>query len=252
MNSMHTSTPTPPDGRLSPPELELVRRSRRHPRRTQFDYLHLRRLVHDLGIALAAVPGPVSDVLDVYCGSRPYDDLMPAGARVVGLDIPGNPYGVADVESDEFLPFEDGSFDLVTCIEAFYYVADPLRGLAEIRRVLRPGGTVLLATPFVWEYDRTILEHRYTGPELVALLDGWENVELVESGGRVVAWATLTGTLLERLRLRVPRPLAALFAPVYLTLNGFSSALERLEERHADSPMTLPMNLLVTARRPAG
>lgn len=240
------------EARLSRVELEAVRRSRRHPRRTQFDYLHLRRLVRDLAAALAAVPGPVHDILDVYCGSRPYDDLMPMGASVVGFDVPGNPYAVADVESGEFLPFDDASFDLVTCIEAFHYVADPMRGLSEIRRVLRPGGMLLVAIPFVWEYNRTILEHRYTGPELVALLDGWEDVELVENGGRVVAWATLTGTLLERVRLRLPSPLRGLFSLPYLVLNGFAGIVDRLDERAADSPMTLPMNLLVTARRPSG
>ena len=92
----------------------------------------------------------------------------------------------------------------MACIEAFHYVDDPQRGIAEIRRVLRPGASVLISIPLVWEYNRTILEHRYTGPELKALLEGWDDVEVVENGGRVVAWATLTATLLERLRTRIP------------------------------------------------
>ncbi|MGH3049779.1 MAG: methyltransferase domain-containing protein, partial [Gaiellaceae bacterium] len=107
---------------LSPAELAAIRRSRRRPRRTQFDYLHVRCLVQDLAGALAGIPRPVDDVLDVWCGSRPYDDLLPPGARVVGLDVVGNPYGVADVVSDELLPFPDESFDLVVCIEAFQWV----------------------------------------------------------------------------------------------------------------------------------
>ena len=120
---------------------ELAQRygGRRRPRATQFDYLHVRRLVNDVREAISRIEGPVEEVLDVYCGCRPYDDLLPPGARSTGLDIVGNLYGVADVTSDEFLPFADASFDLVTCYEAFHYVEDPRQGVDEIRRVLRPG-----------------------------------------------------------------------------------------------------------------
>jgi SAM-dependent methyltransferase len=241
---------------LTKEELERTRRSRRHPRVTQFDYLHVRRLVDDLERTLARLDGPVRDVLDIYCGSRPYDDLFPSGARRVGFDVVGNPYGVADVVSDEFLPFEDASFDLVTCFEAFQYVPDPAHGVREIGRVLRPGGTVLVTVPFVWEYDRTVLEHRFTGPELAALFSGWEDVRVLEDGGRMVVWATLTGTILERVRARIPdlfglgRLARLLFVPAYLVLNVFASLLDTLERQRARGSMALPMNLLLVARRP--
>jgi SAM-dependent methyltransferase len=243
---------------LSSEQLAAVRRTRRHPRRTQFDYLHMRRLVHDIRAALGRVDGRVRDALDVYCGSRPYDDLLPADARRVGLDVEGNPYGVADVVTNEFLPFEDASFDLVTCFEAFHYVEDPVHGVAEIRRVLRPGGTALVSVPLVWEYDPRILEHRYTGPELAALFADWDDVHVVENGGRMVVWSTLTGTILERVRARVPdllgvgRAIRAAFPAVYLVVNLAAEGLDRLEEQHGHGPLTLPMNLLLTARRPLG
>ena len=235
---------------LTARELDQARRSRRHPQRTQFDYLHVRRLVDDLAQALARVEDPARDVLDLYCGSRPYDDLLPAGARCIGLDVEGNPYGVADVVSSEFLPFEDGSFDLVTCIEAFHYVEDPEHGVSEIRRVLRPRGAVVVTVPFAWEYDDTVLEHRYTGPELAHLFRTWDDVQVVENGGRGVVWATLTGTFLERARHRLPRPARPLFVPLYLALNSCGATLEALDRRWSSGRMTLPMNLLLTARRP--
>ena len=124
-------------------------------------------------------------MLDIYCGSRPYEDLIPPGSRYTGLDIDDR-YGTADVVTQEFLPFPDESFDLVLCTEGFHYVPDPIHGLAEIERVLRPGGRVVLTVPLVWQYDRTILEHRYTGPELAALLAGWDDVEVIENGGHAV------------------------------------------------------------------
>jgi SAM-dependent methyltransferase len=228
-----------------------MRRTRRHPRPTQFDYLHLRRLVDDLAVALARIAEGAGDVLDLFCGTRPYDDLLPPSARITGLDIPGNPYGVADVVSEEFLPFPDQSFDLVMCVEGFHYVVDPEAGVAEIGRVLRDGGHALISVPLVWEYDRTVLEHRYTGPSLERLFAGWDEVTLVENGGRAVAWATLTGQLVSMAEYHVPRRvLHPAFAGLYLAVNGIGFGLDRAERRLARSTLTLPMNLLVTAKRP--
>jgi SAM-dependent methyltransferase len=246
-----------PSRRFGPKLIGKMRRTRRHPRPTQFDYLHVRRLVDDLSAALARVGADAKDVLDVYCGARPYDDFLPPGAAVTGLDVPGNPYGVADVVTDEFLPFEDESFDLVMCIEAFHYVTDPEHGVAEIGRVLRPGGHALVAVPLVWEYDRSILEHRYTGPELASLFDSWEGVTVIENGGRAVSWATLTGSLAGMIQWNLPdrrllrigvRPV---FTGFYLLVNALGLLLDRIEQRHDHSPATLPMNLLLTARRPS-
>jgi SAM-dependent methyltransferase len=233
-----------------------MRRTRRQPRATQFDYLHMRRLVDDLAAALARVGADAKEVLDVYCGARPYDELLPSGAAITGLDVPGNPYGIADVVTDEFLPFADESFDLVMCIEAFHYVTDPAHGVAEIGRVLRPGGHALVAVPLVWEYDRTILEHRYTGPELASLFDSWEDVSVVENGGRAVSWATLTGSLAGMIQWNLPdRRLLRLgvrpvFTGFYLLVNALGSLLDWTERRYVRSSATLPMNLLLTARRP--
>jgi SAM-dependent methyltransferase len=242
--------PFPPD------VVSRMRRTRRHPRPTQFDYLHVRRLVDDLTDVLARVGKHAEDVLDVFCGTRPYDDLLPPTASVTGLDIPGNPYGVADVVSDEFLPFPNESFDLVMCIQGFYYVPEPYRGAAEIARVLRPGGHAVISVPLVWEYDRTVLENRFTGPSLARVFEDWEDVAIIENGGRAVSWATLTGLIASMGQWHVPQRLhlrrasAPLFAGLYLLVNGIGVLLDETERRFARSSLTLPMNLLLVARRP--
>jgi SAM-dependent methyltransferase len=240
--------------RLAANAVERIRRTRRHPRPSQFDYLHLRSLLASLTAALGRLDG-VEDVLDVYCGTRPYADLLPPGSTTTALDIDDR-YGMADVISQDFLPFPDESFDLVMCTEAFFYVADQARGVDEFRRVLRPGGSVLITVPLVWEYDSSILEYRYTGPELAALFDGWHEIEVIENGGFAVSWATLSGRILALAQQRVSHRFGVhaltrpLFGLGYLLINGVGALLHRLEPRFRRPPHTLPMNLLLTARRP--
>jgi hypothetical protein len=122
--------------------------------------------------------------------------------------------------------------------------------------VLRPGGTVVITTPVVWEYDRSILEHRFTGPELEALFEGWEDVRTIENGGRGVAWALITGHMVRSVEVALPwkvqRPARPLFKLAYVLINAAGAAAEAVDARLPRGNMTLPANLLLTARRPAG
>ncbi len=55
----------------------------------------------------------------------------------------------ANVEN-ETLPYEDGSFDLIVFCEVIEHLTgDPVRALLEIKRLLKPGGTLILTTPNV-------------------------------------------------------------------------------------------------------
>jgi SAM-dependent methyltransferase len=191
----------------------------------------------------------------VFCGSRPYDDLYAAGVKVIGLDVVDH-YGVADIVTNVFLPGDDGQYDGLVCIEAFHYVADPAHGVRELFRVVRPSGRIVVSVPVVWEYDRHAVEHRYTSGSLRALFDGWDDVVVVENGGRAVTWALVTGTLLqaaeERLLARLPRiAVEAAFALAYLGLNAVGSLLDAVEVRRRHPRYVLAPNIMLTARRPA-
>ena len=232
-----------------------ARSTRRHPRPWQFDYLHVRRLLDDLRPALAQLAAPGGVVLDVFCGSRPYDDLYPPGVKVVGLDVFDH-YGVADIVTTEFLPGADAEYDALACIEAFHYVTDPAHGVRELWRVIKPGARVVVSVPVVWEYDRQIVEHRYTSGSLRQLFDGWDSVAVVENGGRAVTWALVTGTLLrafqEELAGRLPRAaVQSAFALAYLGLNGVGVLLDAVERRRGHPRHVLAPNIMLTARRPA-
>jgi SAM-dependent methyltransferase len=236
-------------------ELERIRRTRRHPVRTQPDYLILRFLVLHLQQVLGRIRHPVDDVLDVWCGTQPYRDMVPPHRRYVAMDI-NDRYGTPDVISDEFLPFPDASFDLILFTEGFHYVTEPRAAVDELARVLRPGGTLVLTVPLVWEYDRRIVERRYTGPRLAELFADWDDVWVLENGGYSVAWATLTGRILRGFHEAMPAPAQWLLRPVFAAvaygMNVVATVLTRLEPRWQDGPFILPMDLLVRARRPGG
>jgi SAM-dependent methyltransferase len=112
------------------------------------------RLAQSLERYLPAA-GEERRALDVGCGTGHHLlDLVGRGFDVAGIDgsaemlaearrvIPSAELREADVAA---LPFVDRSFDLALCIEVLRYLADPQPCIAEIARVLRPGG-VCLAT----------------------------------------------------------------------------------------------------------
>jgi len=100
--------------------------------------------------ARAGGVGPGGLALDVACGSGKLSlALRELGASVVGLDFSAGMLAVASarapgpryVRGDALaLPFPDASFDAVTMAFGLRNLADPERGLAEMRRVLRTGG----------------------------------------------------------------------------------------------------------------
>lgn len=95
------------------------------------------------------------DVLELGVGTGVNLPLYEPETRVIGCDASGEMLAWASrrhprapvtlIQADaQRLPFTDGSFDVVTASLVFCSVADPTQGLAESRRVLRPGGRLVL------------------------------------------------------------------------------------------------------------
>jgi 2-polyprenyl-3-methyl-5-hydroxy-6-metoxy-1,4-benzoquinol methylase len=100
---------------------------------------------------LEAEPG-VRSVLDAPCGAGAFTlRLLESGREVHSGDIePGlkveNPR-FARLDLDARLPFGDGFFDAVVSIDGIEHLERPFDFVREVRRVLRPGGVLLVSTP---------------------------------------------------------------------------------------------------------
>lgn len=162
--------------------------------------------------AIAATTGSLRGrVLDVGCGAQPYRHLLDATTAYVGLEIDttvNRVRGLADHYYDGLhMPYDDGEFDGVLCNQVLEHVFDAEIFVAEMARVLRPGGCLLLTVPFVWpEHEQPYDARRYTSFGLLALLEPYFRVERYEklTGGT----AALAALLADRINYALhPLPL---------------------------------------------
>ena len=143
-------------------------------------------------------------VLDVGGARQRGAFRPPAGARWIVADIngAGAPHVGADIQA---LPFRACAFDAVKATEVLEHVPDVARALAECRRVLRPGGNLVITVPFLERLHGDPGDYaRFTRSMWERLLSqaGLRAVTIREQGG----YFTHLAGLLRFLVLRAPRP----------------------------------------------
>jgi SAM-dependent methyltransferase len=144
----------------------------------------------------AAAVGASTSLLDLGCGSGLLLELAAArGARVSGIDICPSLLAIArervpagDVREGDLaaLPFDADSFDVVSGANAFQFAPDPIDGLAEAARVLRPGGVLVAAVFAEPERNEGTALH-------LAMKQLVEQVEGKEDGYAPYSLSTATG-----------------------------------------------------------
>jgi SAM-dependent methyltransferase len=229
----------------------MFRREQRH-----WWYAGMRRAA--LAVLEHALAGqtPV-ELLDAGCGTGGTTIALERFGRVTGVDL-AEPALVCASQRDlrgqlaqasiQDLPFPRERFDVVTSFEVVYHlgVADDRRALAELRRVLRPRGLLLLRVPaHDWlrgEHDRLVhTRHRYGRSEL--------NEKLEAAGFRVeqLSWANtllfppaVAKRVLERVQPDGRDPVADAEPDLWLPPAPVNALLENLVAVEA---ITLPRRL---------
>lgn len=144
------------------------------------------------------------EMLDVGCGIMPYRELIlennPAVKKYIGLDLASSSIhntDIADLHWDaKTIPLEDNSVDSAMATEVLEHSFYPDQTLAEIYRVLKPGGTFYYSVPFLWPLHETPYDaFRYTPFSLKMFLEkaGFTDIDIKSLGGWNTSFAQMTG-----------------------------------------------------------
>jgi len=183
-------------------------------------------------------------VLDIGCWKAPYRDIFTArGLRHVGFDIAN--HGGADVVGPTCgLSFRDMSVDAIICTQVLQEADSPVLLIAEMRRVLKRGGRLLLTTPGAYSMYSDRDRWRWSAAGLRELFADWDDVTVTPQGGGVQCCLQLAMRTLAILAGQRPRRLGAIRAIAVPLMNLIAPRIDR-----ALYLETLTVNYAVSARR---
>jgi SAM-dependent methyltransferase len=158
-------------------------------------YLGRRRIIQSLVEKIcSSLNNPDPRILDVGCGTGANLKMLESYGPTEGVDISRQAVefcrarGLHSVKlgAIEHLPYENGSFDVVTALDVVEHLDDDVAGLREMRRVLTKDGRVLVFVPafmFLWGVQDDVSNHRrrYTLPNLL---------KAIKTAGFSIEWAS--------------------------------------------------------------
>lgn len=230
---------------------------RRSPKRSDPHYLVLAPLARQIEARLAEIARHRTDlrVLDIGCGGKPYLPFVaPYAVSYCGIDSAPGP-AVDLVVAAEQLPFDDESFDLVLCTQVLEHVQDPRATIAEIHRVLAPGGGALVSTHGVFLFhpdpppsDQDYWRWTHAGlRKEFGRAGSWDSLQVEAAGNVVACLAYITAQFVDEFGRRT-----GWLAFHRALLYAFNSIAERIDARFPPrvrfpNAGSLSANYLVTA-----
>jgi SAM-dependent methyltransferase len=210
---------------------------------------------------LDRLPIPMrAQVLDAGCGSgRMLEELADYGT-VAGIELDPDAAAFAAARGRgevkggrlEELPWERATFDLITCLDVIEHTPDDRRTLAELRRVSKPGGFLLVTVPAyqaLWSLHDVANHHyrRYARRtlRLAALETGWRVRRMTSFNSILLAPAAVV-----RFAQRGRRPDDGYTPELKLGpqwLNGLLEQPLRAESKWLSGDRTLPVGLSLMA-----
>ncbi len=192
-----------------------VRRSKSEPKLRGMDlvrpslrdstYLDCRRRAELIAEQAAKLP-PVKNLLDVGGEGKPYACFF--AGRVANhyvLDVA--PAHSVDIVGDaRIMPFADASMDVVLITQVLEHIPEPIAVIGEIRRVLKPGGTLLLSVPSIFPQHGSPGDYwRYMPQGLQWILRDFNSVTVTGEAGTVPSIFLVVNVYLQLLTGAWPR-----------------------------------------------
>jgi len=171
-------------------------RKRLYPALTDPSWLVLRRRRKIFKAWFSRLDGRELDVLDVGGRLQPYRALLEGRLRrYVAVDLLSTPL-VNIVGRGEQIPLASERFDLVICTQVLEYVPEPAMAIAEMHRVLKPGGCMVLSVPSMAMRDADEEYWRFLPHALRLLVGPFAESEVVPEGGSIIGFfRTVNGCL---------------------------------------------------------
>lgn len=217
---------------IFPPACGVLTGTEPHVRPWQFHWLAAEPMTRLLRPRLASLHG---DVLDVGCGTKPYESLVPQADRYTGADIAGGPGVDVMIAADEPWALPDDSFDSLLCTQVLEHAEDPELTMSEMARVLKPGGRAVITVPFIYN------EHGVSGDYLRLSRQGAERfvgrhlkvVDVRGAGafGSTVGALVLNWMLMALASVEPGRLVLVAFLPLWLLFAWVVSAVGALVDR---------------------
>ena len=214
-----------------------------------FQWLAARELLRDMRSTLATLGGRI---VDVGCGDQPYRKWFRRVDSYTGLDVYAGPHVDVVIDGVSAWPLESASADVVVCTQVLEHVPDLQRTYSEITRILRPGGTLVLSVPFLYNEHGAPADYRRFSVHGVEMLLAEEfDVQATKVQGRVASTTAIL--LLNWMEIawnsnKVTRFAKALLLPLWLlfstSVNICAFVIDLLDRTRA-----IYHNVLVVARR---
>ena len=134
------------------------------------------------------------EILDLASGSASYTYILPDNIVLVKTDLSPKNENTVQVDCDQKLPFEDNRFNGVLFINALYTLNDREAFIKEAYRVIRPGGRIIMVSPFIANempepHDYCRLS--YEGITRLLSFGQWSSVRIMRIGERFSSSANL-------------------------------------------------------------